>query len=185
MDEEVVLARYISDGIEKKVTVSNYNQFILKKEKDSLADFIYGRLHSRYINPFEEHGSINKRKNGFSMMANYCLLIETLQSFINGWGDSDRKSGVAFKQFFTENKNFTELNEKGMEIYKHIRCGILHQGETTNGWRITREGIKLLDENNKIIDAYIFGKRITKSLNDYKQCLKLSEWTQKNGIISG
>jgi len=175
MNENVELARYSDENNEEIiVTVSSYRDMIANKNRNALADFIYGRLHSRYILPFEEYGSINK--NGFSMMANYCLLVETLQSFINGWGDSNRQSLLAFKQFFTDNPNFPELENKGQEIYKHIRCGILHQGETTNGWRITRKASVLVDEENKKIDAFLFGERMKKSLESYRDTLKLKEW---------
>jgi len=175
----VELARYFDGDTEKVVTVSEYQKLILNKDKDALAKFIFERLSSRYINPFEEHGSTYKQKNGFSMMANYCLLIETLQSFKNGWGDSNRKSNKAFKQFFTDNSDFEELNNKGAEIYDHIRCGILHQGETTGGWKITRIGCTLVDKENRVIDAYLFGKKLKSNLNAYKKCLVDNEWDSK------
>jgi len=177
MNDDIKLAIYVDDDENKKViTILNYKQFLIDKDKKAIADFIYGRLHSRYINPFEEHGSTNPRKNGFSMMANYCLLIETLQSFKNGWGDSRYKSEEAFKQFFSDNPDFAELEGKGAVIYRYIRCGILHQGETTEGWRITREGKKLLNEKDRLIDAYIFGQRMTSNLNRYRESLKASGW---------
>ena len=107
------------------------------------------------------------------MMASYCLLIETLQSFKNGWGDTKRKSEKAFKQFFKDNNKFGSLKNKGNEIYTNIRCGILHQGETTGGWRIRRKG-KLVE--NKTINATKFGIKLEETLNDYKNQLIDSEW---------
>jgi len=109
-------------------------------------------------------------------MASNCLLIETLQSFKNGWGDTDRRSKEAFKQFLTSNPNFTELNQISNDIYKNIRCGILHQGETTGGWKITREGIILYDNNKKTLNAVIFNLRMEKALSDYRDDLKVSKW---------
>lgn len=109
-------------------------------------------------------------------MANLCLLIETLQSFKNGWGDSDRRSKKAFKQFFHNNFHFTELNQKASLIYKNVRCGILHQGETTGGWKITRKGTNFYDNNTNTLDAVIFAERMKMSLCDYRESLKSSEW---------
>ena len=110
------------------------------------------------------------------MMANLCLLIETLQSFKNGWGDSNRKSEKAFKQFFNNNIYFEELKQKGSVIYKNVRCGILHQGETTGGWKVTREGKKLYDDDTNTIDAVKFAEGMVSSLNDYREDLIKSEW---------
>ncbi len=90
-------------------------------------------------------------------MANCCLLIETLQSFKNGWGDTDGKSGLAYRQFFSTDTNFTELNQKGGEIHRHMRCGILHQGETTGGWKINRADNQELVQD-KTIDSILFFK---------------------------
>lgn len=110
------------------------------------------------------------------MPSNCCLLIETLQSFKNGWGDSDRKSGQAFKQFFLSDKNFNELKTKGQLFYEHIRCGILHQGETTGGWKIKRTGTKLFDDKNLIVNANTFANRLEKSLKEYAEQLKSDKW---------
>jgi len=109
-------------------------------------------------------------------MANCCLLIETLQSFKNGWGDSDRRSGKAFKDFFSTDNNFDDLKSKGAEIHKNVRCGILHQGETTGGWRINRYSGDLFNEKTKSLNAFKFAKLLEKSLSDYKEELKKEKW---------
>jgi len=177
------LARYYDEnGKFFTVTIKNYKNMLEQKNKEKIADFIYNRLYSRYIKPFEyqDEKKDNRKtyqihyKNGFSMMASYCLLIETLQSFKNGWGDSDRKSGQAFKEFFKDNEDFSTLKNKGKEIYSHVRCGILHQGETTGGWKIRRDGDEL--EKDKTINAVMFGKALEKALEDYRGKLQTEEW---------
>jgi len=178
--DNIELARFYDD--EKKrlitITVSDYNKLIDSKDRNGIADFIFNRLFSRYIRPYSFDNSEYKEKfkNGFSIMANLCLLIETLQSFKNGWGDSDRKSEKAFKQFFDNNIHFAELKQKGSVIYKNVRCGILHQGETTGGWKITREGTLFYDSNTNTLDAVLFAERMKMSLNDYRNSLINSEW---------
>lgn len=178
--DKVELARYFDQNknITVTITVREYQNYLKNKSKPLIADFIVNRLMSRYIVPYQYDKNEFKKqfKNGFSMMASYCLLVETLQSFKKGWGDSDRRSGKAFKQYFTNNKNFPELEGMGTEIYKSIRCGILHQGETTNGWRITREGTILYKQENKVLDAVIFGRRLENSISEYKKDLLKSEW---------
>ncbi|CAA6820651.1 MAG: Unknown protein [uncultured Sulfurovum sp.] len=158
------------------ITISKYNDFLRRKDKDAIADFIYNRLYSRYIKPFEFDDYMYKEmyKNGFSMMASFCLLIETLQSFKYGWGDSNRRSGQLFQDFFKDNSDFGDLKNRGSDIYKHIRCGILHQGESTGGWEISRKDKELLED--KTIDAVRFGKILEKSLLEYKTLLESEAW---------
>jgi hypothetical protein len=160
------------------VTIQTYLDYVDAQNKHGIAKFLYQRLYSRYLKPFSFKNEKYKieYKNGFAIMANSCLLIETLQSFKNGWGDSDRKSGQAFKQFFLIDENFSELKTKGQSFYEHIRCGILHQGETTGGWKITRIGTKLFDEKNLVINAKTFANRLEKSLKDYAEELKSEKW---------
>jgi len=107
------------------------------------------------------------------MMASFCLLIETLQSFKEGLGDSNGKSGELFQQFFNEEANFKEF--KKTLFYKHVRCGILHQGETTGGWKINRKPNTPL-VNDKDINANKFMKELKKSLKKYGSDLKAAEW---------
>lgn len=178
--DNIELARFYDD--EKNflitITISDYNELISLKDRDGIANFIFNRLFSRYIKPycFDNCEYKEKYKNGFSIMANLCLLIETLQSFKNGWGDSDRRSEKAFKQFLNNNTRFEELNQKASLIYKNVRCGLLHQGETTGGWKISREGTNFYDSDTNTLDAVIFAERMKMSLCDYRDDLKKSEW---------
>lgn len=139
--DHIELARYYDDAKDCtiRITVSDYNKLISDKDREGISNFIYNRLFSRYIRPysFDNFEYQKKYKNGFSIMANLCLLIETLQSFKNGWGDTDRRSKMAFQQFFHNNTHFAELSQSAVSIYKNVRCGILHQGETTGGWKVT------------------------------------------------
>lgn len=177
IDTLIQLARYHDEnGIKKTITIEQYNDFLDKQDRDSIAEMIYHRLHSRYLKPFlfNNHQFKKEFKNGFSIMANCCLLIETFQSFKNGWGDSNGKSGRAFREFFGTDENFIELRSKGKAFFENIRCGILHQGETTNGWRIARNKKKLVD--GKTIDSILFLDKLEKSLIDYREGLKTAKW---------
>lgn len=178
--DNIELARFYDDEKQKliTITVSDYNKLIDSEDRNGIAHFIFNRLFSRYIRPynFDNLEYKEKFKNGFSIIANLCLLVETLQSFKNGWGDSDGKSKKAFEQFFNNNTRFAELKQKGSEIYKNVRCGILHQGETIGGWKITREGIMLYDSATNTLDAVIFAERMKLSLYDYRDSLIKSKW---------
>jgi hypothetical protein len=158
------------------VKVVDYERYIDNQDKELIASFIFNRLHSRYLKPYLFVDRVYKEqyKNGFAIMASCCLLIETLQSFRNGWGDSDRKSAQAFRDFFSSDKNFTELKTKGQDFYENVRCGILHQGETCRGWTIDRGSKALID--GKKIHSVTFLRRLEKSLQDYCDQLIMSKW---------
>lgn len=179
IDDKIELLRhYDEDNKPLTVTIFDYNNLVSKKDKNAISDFIFHRLHCRYLLPFEK--TDKKFKNGFSIMANCCLLIETLQSFKNGWEDTRNKSEQAFKGFLTTDKNFEELKKLSNEFYKNVRCGILHQGETTGGWTINRKGGKnIYDSKTKTIDAIRFSQQLKLSLKEYSQSLKQSDWDEE------
>ena len=186
------LAKWIDKkGNEQTVTIQNYLDLLKKKDdgKVEIADFIYQRLFTRYLKPFlyEDATYSSQYKNGFSIMANSCLLIETIQSFKNGWGDSDKKSPEAFQQFLKTESNFSDFIN-GINLYSDIRCGILHQGETKGGWKINRGNKKdsreppkpLIDKTTKEINSIAFAKEVEKSLKKYSGELKNAEWDSEN-----
>lgn len=173
--ENISLAKYNEDV---DVTIKKYNEYISNKNQQAIAEFLYQRLYTRYLKPFEfENEEYRKNyKNGFSIMANCCLLIETLESFKNGWENTDRKQDLAFKKFFNSESNFIDFQKISNEFYKNVRCGILHQGETTLGYKINRNSTTLYDSNTKTISAFLFAEQMKKSLENYKTKLIEEDW---------
>ncbi|MEG2341385.1 MAG: hypothetical protein RSB69_11625 [Odoribacter sp.] len=178
-------------GDNEEITVKKLLEFLTNpsKYKEELADFVYNRLCERYIKPFEMLNQNNnsseikpKLRLGFSTMANMCLLIETLQSFKEGLKDSNQISENLFKKFFQENEQILGKNNSS-NFYKNIRCGILHQGETTDGWRINNKFENPIDSKEKTINAQEFLKAMEKILCKYKKDLKEDEALFKNAII--
>ena len=169
---------YDSSDEKNHVRISTYEKWRDKKKKIKIADFIYERHYSRYIKPFEYDDEIYKKdyKNGFAIMANCCLLIETIESFRRGWAQS--RNELNFLKFFTREKEFKEFatDDIPTQFYKHIRCGILHQGETTGGWSINRNSSNLLDKSKPEINAVLFSERLKKALEGYRDELKVNEW---------
>ena len=81
-----------------------------------------------------------------------------------------------FKCFFeSEKENFPHFEKMPHEFYVHIRCGILHQAETTNAWRILLRG-NLLDMDGKAINALRFVESLEKSLDKYIMDLSSKNW---------
>lgn len=152
-------------------TIQQYVNDIQEKTSESkvrISNFLKQRFLERYIIPGK-----SGNKNGFNIMASCCLLIETLESFYKGINETETGQGISsfgdFFKRFPEFKDFAE-NEMPKFFYKNIRCGILHQGETKDGWRIRRDNKNccvLLDIENKKIDANLFRDILENAVQKY------------------
>ena len=72
-----------------------------------------------------------------------------------------------------------KLNNKGIpsDFYKNVRCGILHNGETKNNWKILRNG-KLFDEENKSINSTKFLNNLKIVINKFQKDLIDSDFNE-------
>ena len=124
MEEETYLAIYYDDFNQKiKTSINEVKDWLDNNNKEDLSNFIYHRLHSRYLKPFQYSSCECEDcfKNGFSMLANYCLLIEAIQSFKNGLEDSKGKGKKLFIEFFKEeDKYFPALKNLGDKFYEDV-----------------------------------------------------------------
>jgi hypothetical protein len=155
------------------ITVEGYRQLEAAKDRDKIAGFIQQRFVERYFDPI----STAKLKNGFCTMAICCLMVEALESFWQGLPDTNRKSKEVFKSFFERSTKFAPLDVKYNCFHKNVRCGILHQAETTGGWRITRrESAPLFDSATLTINATKFHKAMRGALDEYCNALKQQCW---------
>ncbi len=160
--------------LEPKVTVSSYGQMVRREERDAIATFIKCRLVERYITPIRK----SKKLNGFLMMASACLMIETIESFRQGREHTkDQGAGKSvFRSFFERERAFSEFAPLTTEFYEGIRCGILHQGETTLGWRIRRDKGGLLEGTSRTVNADEFFTEIEASIEGYAEELRNAPW---------
>jgi hypothetical protein len=154
-----------------KVTVAMYRKMEQEGHWEAMADFIHHRFRERYIIPVL---SVNpEEKNGFLIMGVSCLLIETLETFYQGWESTEPtkkepgKSKLAFTLFFDHQWQFKPFQGHASAFWKHVRCGILHQGEATGGWRVRRSG-PLFDESDLLINATKFHQRVSGALDSYR-----------------
>jgi len=156
--------------LSSKVTVDDYHRMLNKMDKDAIANLVVSRFTERYLDPIE---SGTDTKSGFTIMAVCCLMIEAMESFLQGLESSDGKSKKMFSSFFARENEFATFSLVSAAFYKHIRCGILHQAETTGGWLIHRKGP--LHGQNKI-NATAFAKALRKCLNTYADKLRSGPW---------
>lgn len=156
-------------------TVRDYKAARDAQDRNRIAEAIRLRFTERYIKP----ANAPKHKHGFTMMAISCLMIEALESFRRGWINSNSK--VAFCYFFNANDSFRELRDHCEQFYKNVRCGILHQAETTGGWRITRNTKKVpfFDSESLALNATRFLSYVSEALNEFCDELKTADWNSK------
>jgi DNA-binding ferritin-like protein (Dps family) len=132
--------------------------------RTKVAEFFRQRLGERYIEPVARPSLL--QKNGFSIMALSCLLIESFETFRQGWESSDSKSALAFCYFFDRETRFHDLNGYARQFYENVRCGILHQGETTGGWTIRLHG-PLFESGKLRVNAHEFQKMLSDVIDEY------------------
>ena len=198
-DTNLVLA---TDKNGKKITIENLENWIKISSKTELANFFFDRFYVRYLKPFEFENDeyIKSHKNGFAIMTSCCLLIETFVSYTElEFKDTSFKSERCFGYFFLKHKEFNcfakggleinkyeklttkKLNNKGIpyDFYKNVRCGILHNGETKNNWKILRKG-KLFDEENKSINATKFMSNLVLVMRRFQNDLLFSDFNNSD-----
>lgn len=176
MSKKTILASYWADNQEQvNIAVADYEDLVRAKNKQAISEMIYHRFFERYIKPFIfSNKDYQKRyKNGFAMMANGCLLIESLESFYQGWETTQDRGDTVFKSFFRRFPSFKGFQK--IPFYKNIRCGILHQAETTGGYKISRKG-PIRDNQTKTINATKFLEQLHICLNEYQKELCQAEW---------
>lgn len=161
-----------------KITVDDYESMLKEpneqEKKKKIAKVIEDRFTERYVTPLSVVAKENK--NGFCTRAVCCLMIEALESFRRGWKRTPNGE-LAFCSFFNSNDNLKEFRGHAEAFYKHVRCGLLHQAETTGGWRITRlSGQPLFIPSTKTIHATKFHNRLKRCLADYSAALEREPW---------
>lgn len=160
------------------------------------------RLKSRYLKPIKKLKKLNDMSGaGFSIMVIACSLIEFLQSTkegkmfsLNPKVETDEKyfkSGKMFKKFLTENEPFKSDFSGSLadDFYVNIRCALLHNASTKDGWKIKRrikvdgfDSERMICQDKKEISRDMFVKRLKKYIKSYKEQLLTDQALQSKFI---
>ncbi len=161
------------------ITVRNYADMVGRKDRAGIARLIHNRFSERYLDPVLK----SSKPHGFSMLAVGCLMVEALESFRNGWVTTKVSGEGAFCWFFHAHDEFKELRPVAHEFYRAVRCGILHQAETTDNWRVNR-GSPLFHEEHGLrrVSASEFLKRLRCVLDRYCADLVVAEWGSQDWV---
>lgn len=159
-------------------------------------DFFYGRLESRYLTPIKLLQKGDCLGEGFSISAIQCSIIEFLESTYEGiaykWvkkeaelGEYEYKSSKqCFINFLTQRYPFrTVFNEDAAsDFYSSVRCGLLHEASTKNGWRVwasSHSGTEIICAETKKVFRNDFQKAIDSYVAWYQMQLIESRELQK------
>jgi len=144
------------------------------------------RVANRFLLPVQilmDHPQSPGHGFGFAMLALDCLLIDTLQAFREGrTSGNEARSTKAFVDFLVECPRFaSEFVSKSLarEFVESVRNGLLHDGETRQGWRVRQQSPdgKILA---KVNDGWIlfrnqFHVALEQEFNDYLDQLRAPE----------
>jgi hypothetical protein len=152
-------------------SVAQYRRAVKDKNAKRLVSFVENRFLERYIKPVS-----GESRHGFAIIAICCLMIESLVSFRRGWNSSEENGDKVFADFFRTHEPFNGLAPVANRFYGHVRNGLLHQAETTGGWRIRRDGGPLFDPESKTIEADRFRDAVEEALRKYCDELRDNTW---------
>lgn len=155
----------------------------------AFTDYFHGRLSARYLDPvkvLQDNGTF--QGEGFSIAAIQCSLIEFLESTVQGksyrllrggppLGPHEySRSGDMFESFLVNRAPFNaEFNAAtAHDFYEGVRCGLLHEARTKNGWVIWAEhGSRIIDVTGaqKVLYRDDFQKALHHFIAVYKTAL--------------
>lgn len=161
--------------------------------KAAFDDFLHPRLTLRYFDPIKtlQYGGAYQGE-GFSIVAIQCTLIEFLESTTQGvnykFKSKGEKSGPfeytssqsIFEAFLCSRTPFSSIFDKAsaLDFYIGVRCGLLHEAQTKNGWKILGRSTDNLIANTK--DRVVYRDNFQKGLLDYVGAYKEALLSDKN-----
>lgn len=152
-------------------------------------DYFHSRLSHRYLKPLELLQTNGLLKGeGFSIVAIQCSLIEFLESTLQGMSYRYSRngnpplgqyeysnSGLMFESFLANRTPFNGefSQQQAHEFYVSVRCGVLHEARTKNGWtiRAKSETGQITDPTQKILYRDDFQKGLRTFVEWYKSTL--------------
>lgn len=159
-------------------------------------DFFWGRVQSRYFEPIQSlRNDDSYHGYGFTIMTLLCSLIEFLESCYEGktyrqcnTNELDlheyNRSKQCFIDFLTKREPFSEKfsEVEAIDFYSSVRCGLLHEASTKNGWRIkgmSDSGVDIVCMETKTVYRDDFEAAIKEYIKQYGDELASSRCLQE------
>ena len=118
-------------------------------------------------------------KNGFSIMALECLLVETFAQFYMGLEDTIGVSQEKYVDFLMNRLTCFRTKTIANKFYSYIRCGILHQAQTKPRSGLTIKNQKTISYQNGFLLVSVDG--FVSEMDNYfiSYCESLKDCNQK------
>jgi len=158
-------------------------------------EYFRPRLALRYLDPIQllqDNGRCEGE--GFSIAAIQCTLIEFLESARQGlkyrYLGNGKKLGPneysfskkIFVAFLCDRQPFSKVFDKASaaDFYAGVRCGLLHEAQTRNGWKIRASASDsiLADVQKRIVYRDDFQSALLSYIESYKDDLLLDAGLQ-------
>jgi hypothetical protein len=163
----------------------------------AFADYFHTRLHLRYLDPIkvlQENGTF--QGEGFSIAAIQCSIVEFLESTVQGKSYRFLRKGdpalgpyeyssssdifISFLLHRTPfDKDFSD-EQTARDFYAGVRCGLLHEARTKNGWTIWAKDSsgKTTDSHQKVMYRDNFQAGLLTFVEWYKAALPVDKALQ-------
>ena len=178
-----------------ELTIGDWLQLKESLERDFGKDTLWGeayaffekRINTRYLKPIE---AIEKYSDiegeGFAISAIICSLIEALETFRLGKVYKRASKGSPLdetKEYFKSQPIFEDFLKKrepfkthfavdglATDFYENVRCALLHEAATRNGWKIRINTPVLVEKRNEslILNRALFVVAIKQYMCSYK-----------------
>jgi hypothetical protein len=161
-------------------------------------DYFHARVTTRYLEPIQVIKKLKKYKGeGFSIVAIQCSMIEFLESTVRGVSYCYRRCGsttpLAADEYSDSRGLFVDFLRKrhpfannfttrkiAKDFYAGVRCGLLHEARTKNGWLIHRSGPSIISVGTpKIVYWDNFQTALEAFIEGYETALETQVDLQK------
>lgn len=158
-------------------------------------DYFRPRMSLRYLDPIKVlQDNDTYQGEGFSIAAIQCTLIEFLESCRQGLKYRYLRNGEElgpyeyssskriFVAFLCNREPFSNTFDQvaADDFYVSVRCGLLHEAQTKNGWKIWAKGPDgmVADISERIVYRDNFQNALLSYVESYKSALLLDEALQ-------
>jgi hypothetical protein len=163
--------------VSPKFKASDWTSLDLTQESGwgKATEIFEDRIKGRFLEMVERIEEVEF--SGFAALALDCLLIETLQQFIEGVNDTPRGKATEFFQKFLTSAPFDsnfDLTSAGM-FYDQFRCGILHQAEIKGNskvWKVGKMVQFTADGKGLIINHKLLHAALRRAFDSYVKELR-------------
>ena len=155
----------------------------------AFTDYFDTRLRLRYLDPIrvlQDNGTF--QGEGFSIAAIQCSIVEFLESTLQGKSYRFVRRGgppLGIYEYSSSSEIFISFlvnrspfkndfdEDRARDFYVNVRCGLLHEARTKNGWTIWAKDATghIIDANNKIMYRNDFQSGLLAYVDWYKQAL--------------